>query len=264
MVDVEQLTLQTPSSGAMHVRKLGAEGGQNLMILHRSIGGDSLTELVSRLAPQFSLCIPSLPGYDGSGLPEWARSPRDLATITLHSALSLTEDPPVLVGFGLGGWVAAEMAAMCPERLRALVLVAPLGVQPKIGEITDPFLVSTERYVEMGFARSESYRDTFGASYELGSESWIRREENREMTTRIAWKPRMFDQTLPFRLPYVTTPTLIVWGEQDAILPFNSVERYRDAIPGSDLVTLPGCGHLVECEVPDRVAELILGFAQNS
>jgi pimeloyl-ACP methyl ester carboxylesterase len=155
------------------------------------------------------------------------------------------------------------MAAMSPDRLRGLILVAPLGVQPLVGEITDPFLVSTERYVQMGFARLEDYKSTFGDSYELGSEPWLRRERNREMTTRIAWKPRMFDQTLPFRLPYVSTPTLILWGEQDAILARNSVERYRDSIPGAELVTLPEAGHMPECEAPGTVSKIVAGFIET-
>jgi pimeloyl-ACP methyl ester carboxylesterase len=163
------------------------------------------------------------------------------------------------MGFGLGGWIAAEIAAMSPDRLRALVLVAPLGVRPRTGEITDPFLVSTDRYIEMGFASAEAYKQSFG-TYELGTDAWLRRERNREITTRIAWKPRMFDQTLPFRLPYVTTPTLIVRGEADAIIPRGVVDRYRDAIPGSELVELPGHGHMIECEAPDLVCELVSSF----
>ena len=215
------------------------------------------------MASRFSVIAASMPGFDDSERPDWARSPRDLAAVVLHSLSPLVEDRPVLVGLGLGGWVAAEMAAMCPERLSALVLVAPLGVQPKIGEITDPFLVSTERYVEMGFAKSEDYHRTFGDTYELGSDAWLRRERNREMTTRVAWRPRMFDATLPFRLAYITTPTLILWGEQDAITPRGVADRYRDAIPGAEVVTIAEAGHMLECEVPTRVCELVSSFLER-
>jgi pimeloyl-ACP methyl ester carboxylesterase len=138
--------------------------------------------------------------------------------------------------------------------------VAPLGVQPKIGEIADPFLVNTDRYVEMGFTSTEAYERSTGGNYELGSDSWLRRERNREMTTRIAWRPRMFDQTLPFRLSYITTPTLLVWGEQDVIMPRNGMERYRDAIPNSQLAVIPDGGHMVECEDPRGVGEIVSRF----
>jgi pimeloyl-ACP methyl ester carboxylesterase len=219
-----------------------------------------MSAFLSALAETFSVVAPSMPGYDDSVRPDWARSPRDLAPILLNALRPLAGERPILAGLGLGGWVAAEMAAMCSERLRALVLVAPLGVQPQQGEITDPFLVSTERYVELGFAKSEDYQRAFGEC-ELGTDSWVRRERNREMTTRIAWRPRMFDTTLPFRLPYVTTPTLILWGEKDCILPRGGVDRYQASIPGAELITLPECGHMLECEAPTKVRDLISSFA---
>jgi pimeloyl-ACP methyl ester carboxylesterase len=256
--ELTRVSVDTPKSGKLSVARTGV--GSSLILLHRSIGGDSLSGFLEALASKFSVLAPSMPGYDDSERPDWARSPRDVAAIVLHSVCPLAEDPPVLVGLGLGGWVAAEMAAMCPERFRALVLVAPLGVQPGTGEITDPFLVSTDHYIEMGFADTEAYKRTF-SEFGMGTDAWLRRERNREMTTRIAWKPRMFDQTLPFRLPYVTTPTAIVWGEADAIVPRGGVDRYRDAIPGAALITVPGRGHMLECEDPDGIAESISSFA---
>ncbi len=258
MSEMEQLSVKTPTSGVLSVRRVG--NGPGLVLLHRSVGSESAAPIVETLSQRFTVYVASMPGYDDSERPEWARSPRDLAAILLHSVSPLAGERPILAGFGLGGWVAAEMAAMSPERLRALVLVAPLGVQPKIGEIADPFLLNTDRYVELGFTSPEAYAKSIGGHYELGSDSWLRRERNREMTTRIAWRPRMFDQTLPFRLPYISTPTLLVWGEEDVILPRNGVERYRDAIAGSELVVVPKYGHMLECEDPQAVGEIIAGF----
>jgi pimeloyl-ACP methyl ester carboxylesterase len=260
MIDVERFTIDTATSGTMSVSRLGA--GRSLLLLHRSLGQDSTAAVVDALAEKFSIIAPALPGYDDSQRPNWARSVRDIAPIVLHSISAVAEGSPVLVGLGLGGWVAAEMAVMSPDRLSALVLIAPLGVRPRSGEITDPFLVSTDHYIEMSFANVEAYKRTFG-TVELGSRAWLRQERNREMTTRIAWRPRMFDQTLPYRLPYVSTPTLILWGQEDGIVPRDVVVRYRDAIPDSELVELPGCGHMLECEVPDMVCDLISSFVDK-
>jgi pimeloyl-ACP methyl ester carboxylesterase len=254
---LRRVSVDTPKSGKLSVARTGE--GASLVLLHRSIGGDSLSGVLGALASKFSVLAPSLPGYDDSERPDWARSPRDLAAIVLHSVCPLAEGPPVLVGIELGGWVAAEMAAMCPVHFRALVLIAPLGVQPFTGEITDPFLVSSDHYIEMGFADTEAYKRIF-SEFGLGPDAWLRRERNREMTTRIAWRPRMFDQTLPFRLPYVTIPPAIVWGEEDAIVPRGGVERYRDAIPDAALLSLPGRGHMLECEDSEGIAETISSF----
>jgi pimeloyl-ACP methyl ester carboxylesterase len=151
------------------------------------------------------------------------------------------------------------MAAASPGCFRALVLIGPLGVQPRQGEITDPFLFSCDRYIEMGFADKDAYRRTF-SEHGLGTQAWIRRERNREMTTRIAWKPRMFDQTLPFRLKYIELPTLILWGEADEIAPRGVADRYQNAIHGARLEVLPGQGHMLEIEAPERIIELMSSF----
>jgi pimeloyl-ACP methyl ester carboxylesterase len=262
MTDQERLSVKTPTSGTLRYTKAG--DGPSLVLLHRSVGVEGMGQAVSVLAADFTVLAPAMPGFDDSDRPDWARAPRDLAAILLHDLVPRAAGRPVLVGLGLGGWVAAEMAAMCPERLGALVLVSPLGVKPATGQITDPFLYSTDQYVEMSFASMENYNRSFGDVYELGSEPWKQREANREMTTRIAWKPRMFDATLPYRLSYVTTPTLILWGAEDRILPRNSAERYRDAIPGAKLVEVPGCGHMAECEDPEGVRARISSFAEEA
>jgi pimeloyl-ACP methyl ester carboxylesterase len=113
--EITHIEVKTPTSGVLNVRRVG--NGSSLVLLHRSIGGESATPIIDTLSGEFTVIAPSMPGYDDSDRPEWARSPRDLAAILLHSVCPLADDRPVLVGLGLGGWVAAEMAAMCPERL---------------------------------------------------------------------------------------------------------------------------------------------------
>jgi pimeloyl-ACP methyl ester carboxylesterase len=257
---LKRVAVDTPNGSTVSVAQTGQ--GPDLLVLHRSIGGDSLATFVAALGSKFAVVAPAMPGYDDSSRPDWARSVRDIAAIVRHVVRPFSAERPVLVGPGLGGWVAAEMAAMSPECFRALVLIGPLGVQPRQGEITDPFLFSCDRYIEMGFADKDAYRRTFGEDG-LGSDAWLRRERNREMTTRIAWKPRMFDQTLPFRLQYIELPTLILWGEQDEVVPRGVVERYGEAIQGARLEVLPGRGHMLEVEDPDRITNLISSFVAN-
>jgi pimeloyl-ACP methyl ester carboxylesterase len=59
----------------------------------------------------------------------------------------------------------------------------------------------------------------------------------------------------------VGTPTLLVWGRDDAITPLNSGEIYERAIPRARLVTVPNCGHMPEMEKPAEFAELVRSLA---
>jgi pimeloyl-ACP methyl ester carboxylesterase len=67
----------------------------------------------------------------------------------------------------------------------------------------------------------------------------------------------------PLELQQLSTPTLIVWGEEDQWLDSGLAERLQSAIPGSALVKLPGVGRLVPEEAPDTLAQLILEFVER-
>jgi pimeloyl-ACP methyl ester carboxylesterase len=85
-------------------------------------------------------------------------------------------------------------------------------------------------------------------------------EQHREMTCRIAWKPYMHSLTLRHLLPGIRTPTLLVWGREDAITPIDSGEIYQRAIPRSRLVVIENCGHMPEMEKPAEFARLVADF----
>jgi 2-hydroxy-6-oxonona-2,4-dienedioate hydrolase len=80
------------------------------------------------------------------------------------------------------------------------------------------------------------------------------------MAARLIWKPYMRSHTLPALLRGVTTPTLVVWGREDAIIPLNVCERYVRAIPGARAHVLERCGHLPEMERPDEFVAVARDF----
>src|SRR5207248_4959536 len=101
------------------------------------------------------------------------------------------------------------------------------------------------------------YDRTFGAETPGPLlEQW---DLNREMTFRIAWKPYMYNPGLPHLLGSVTTPTLVVWGKDDRIVPIECGERYVKALRNATLEVIDGAGHFVEIEKPDALARLVGG-----
>ena len=111
-----------------------------------------------------------------------------------------------LLGLGFGGWIAAEMATMAPRAFRKLVLVGAMGIKPRAGRDR-----STRRwsayidYARAGFHDQAAFDALYGADPSTDQlEQW---DLNREMTFRIAWKPYMYNPTLPHLLGGVRTPT---------------------------------------------------------
>jgi pimeloyl-ACP methyl ester carboxylesterase len=245
------------AGSTLRVRKSGA--GDPILVLPHDIGTLDRLPFYDALARRFTVYVPSHPGYDGSERPDWMRTVRDIA-VTYQSLLATINKTNVsLVGLGFGGWIAAEMATMSPQAFRRLVLVGAMGVKPVKGEILDQAIVSYIAYVRAGFEDQGVFDRLFGADPPTEQlEQW---DLNREMTFRIAWKPYMYNPTLPHLLGGVKTPSLIVWGRGDKIVPPECGEAYARALPGSRLAIVPGAGHFVDMEQPEALAKLILEFA---
>ncbi len=249
-----------PIAGAtLHVTRAGT--GAPVLVLHHDIGTPEGLPFYDALARDHTVLLPSHPGYDKSERPAWMRSVRDAAVVyqSLLARIEATRGGDVsVVGPGFGGWIAAEMATMAPRAFRRLVLVGPMGIKPERGDIADQALLSYIDYVRLGFTDQSAFDRIFGAEPATATlEQW---DLNREMTFRIAWKPYMYNAALPHLLGGVTTPTLVVWGRDDRIVPLECGERYAKALPQARLAIVEGAGHFLEMEQPDQLARLIGDF----
>lgn len=247
-------------SGKLHLLRGGT--GEPLVLLHHSTGNPGWLPFYDALAERFEVVVPDLPGYGQSERPDWARDARDLAIQIGHLLDRLGLDEMCLVGLGFGGFVAAELACMNPKRLASLVLVGAAGLQPESGEIADQMLIGHDDYFKAGFRDEASYEQHFGAAAATEyRELW---DLSREMTARVSWKPYMFNRRLAALLRDVETPTLLVWGSEDRIVPPVCGEQYTRALPNAELWQLDGAGHLVELEQPEAVAARIAAHAQKA
>jgi pimeloyl-ACP methyl ester carboxylesterase len=93
---------------------------------------------------------------------------------------------------------------------------------------------------------------------ELSDELLLQWDRNREMTARVAWKPHMYNRRLVPLLPLVQVPTLVVWGDDDKVVPRECGERYAKLLPDASLEVVEGCGHAVDMERPAELARLAL------
>lgn len=253
---------QTLEVAGLTVRYLRGGEGAPVMTLHHSTGSPGWLPLHEALAKTNEVIVPDMPGYGQSTRPEWARDPRDLA-ILVGQALDKAgqERRPAVVGFGFGGFVAAELAAMRSKDISHLVLVGAAGLQPEEGEILDEMMVDFDQYVKAGFRDDAHYAESFGE--EAAPEMRQLWDFSREMTARLTWKPYMFNRRLAPLLKEVQTPALIIWGGQDQVVPVVCGRQYAKALPNSRLEVLDGAGHLVEYEEPERVAGLIRDFINS-
>ena len=123
----------------------------------------------------------------------------------------------------------------------------------------DQMMVDFHEYVMAGFRDEDGFRRAFGDDARRSfKELW---DYSREMTARLTWKPYMFSRRLAPLLREVQTPTLILHGAEDAIVPVDVAKQYAQALPNARLELVSGAGHLVEYEDPGAIAARIATFA---
>jgi len=147
---------------------------------------------------------------------------------------------------------------MAPRDLAKLVLVGAMGIKPSDGFILDQAIVGYIDYARAGFHDAKAFDGVYGA--EPSNDQLVAWDICREMCFRIAWKPYMYSQTLPELLGAVRAPALVVWGDDDKVVPLNAGRRYAKALPNAELRTVGACGHCVDMEKPDELATLIATF----
>lgn len=253
---------QSVEVAGRNLRMLEGGSGPTVVMLHHSTGNVGWAPIHELLSQHSRILAFDMPGYGQSERPEWAREPRDLAIQLLQALDAMDVSDVTLVGAGLGGFIAAEMATMNRSRLSSLVLIGAAGLQPREGEIVDQMLVDYEEYTKAGFSDDAAFEKVYGAEAAPDvKQLW---DFSREMTARITWKPYMFNRRMAPLLSGIDIPTLIIWGEKDAIVPIDVAHQYRDAIPGAKLEVVGGAGHLVEFEQPERVASLVTAHLGKS
>ncbi len=245
------------AGGELHSEVTGA--GPPAVVLHHSFGHVPNSELNALLAETHRVHTVDLPGFGRSDRPDWARHPRDLAMILGRWIDRTNLEGALVIGPGFGGWVAAELATMSPARIGRLVLVGAAGVLPRAGRILDQMLTSHSNYVRAAFGDDAVYERVFGG--DLSDELLVAWDVHREMVARVAWKPYMYDRQMEAMLCEVETPTLVVWGDRDRVVPLECGQRYADQLPCARLAVVENCGHAVDLEHPNELCALIRSFA---
>ena len=248
--------------GGLKLRVGRGGSGRTVLVLHHDTGTLDKLPFYEALAARFDVIVPMHPGYgEKAERPQWLRHPRDIAALYQWLLAELGVERASLVGLGFGGWIAAEMAALAPRDFHRLVLVGAMGVKPPEGEIKDQAIISYIDYAKAGFHDPKAFERNYG---EVSTDQLVEWDLCREMSFRIAWKPYMYSPTLPHLLGGVRAPALVVWGDDDQIVPKSAGELYARSLPKARFETVANSGHCVEMEQPDALARLVTGFIEEN
>ena len=216
---------------------------------------------LDRLAEKRTVIVPSLPGFPGGDKAhtvidshlDWIVAMR---SIFVEAGLEGAE----LVGSSLGGALAAEIAALWPQAVRRLVLIAPFGIYREDDPTESLFAQRPDDVPGLLCANPEIYTKLKEEPAGANSVEWaLEQTRANEAAARFLWP--LGDTRLARRLPLLKTPTLLLWGAEDRVIPKSYADYFAKLMKGpTEFRTIAGAGHLAELDKPDEVAKAVLDF----
>ena len=255
------MTNPTPTKLAVrgcNITMMRGGAGRPLLILHGAGGMGGWAPYMADLATRHDVIVPEHPGFGASDTPDWLDTIPDLANFYLDVLDQLDLQNVDLVGFSIGGWIAAELAARNTRRLASLTLVAAAGIHVKGVAQVDSFLRSDEQRIRDMFHDPKRAEEVM--RHVLVPELDDINLRNRTTTAKLIWQPRGYDPHLHKWLHQIDVPTLLIWGDDDRLVPKDYAFAYQRLIPGSKIAIIPECGHLPQAEQRQAFVAALEGF----
>lgn len=231
---------------AVEVRVEGS--GPDVVVLP-SFVGPYWTRGLDQLAETFRVHLLQLPGFGDFVVPSDARRVLDLAPLLKLALGEIGLLGAPLIGHSFGGWLAVELALLAPPE--KLVLVDALG-----------FRIKGEPRADIFDRPRDTVLDLVYADRATAPTNWESVEDRRNVASlaRYGWNPYLCDLSLPARAAAISSPTLVVWGLEDQVVPATHAQLICDSIPGARAELLAGAGHDPLSDDPDGFTTAVAKF----
>ena len=174
-------------------------------------------------------------------------------------------------GLSLGGMIAMRLAIRHPERLRSLVLGATTAGGHRRTPIAAGTLLAFLRTARLGteeamrFTAPLTLAPGYAAAHPEVVDAWVEiaKDEPRRRLALVGQLLAAARHDAADELTAIRTPTLVVTGDADSLMPPANSRAIAEGIPGATLRTLTGRGHDFPTEAPDETARLLTGWAEQ-
>jgi len=255
-------------------------GSRDPVVFVHGLGGQwqNWLENIPRVAQERRVIALDLPGFGLSAMPREKITisgyGRTVNALCEQLGLGLVE----VVGNSMGGYIGAEVAIQFPERVDRLILVSAAGITS--ADLAHQPILTLGR-VANAVASWNAARHRHVAS---------RRKSRHMALALVARHPSLLKADLAYegffkgtgkpgfedalracleydfrdRLTEISRPTLIVWGEQDSIIPVRDANEFERLIPDSRKVVMAETGHVSMAERPAAFNDLMMDFLAES
>ena len=245
--------------------------------VHYFVGGKGTPLLlIHGLGARSEDWTPEMPAYAKNGFRVYAidllgcgRTDRPDIAYTIGEQVDLIQgflsalhvEKAEVMGWSMGGWVALEFALQHPQRVNRLVAMDSAGLKFETDltpDILEPTNVSQLERLEMVLMAHKYYIPEFVQRDLLRT-----MERNRVVVHRTLESLLREEGDFAGRLGQLQMPVLLVWGQQDELLPPSVGKQMHDAIPQSVLELYAGCGHMGPATCADRMVPRVMDFLRS-
>ena len=265
MVTIQDRTLSVWRDQVQSRVRIAGQGPP-LVFLHGATGLQ-WDDFLDDLSQTHTVYAPEHPGTT-PGDPDAIKPLDDLWDLVLYyyelfDRLGL--ESPAVVGHSFGGMVAAEIAATDPKRAGKLVLLSPIGLWRDDAPVKNWMSMAPDALVKELFYEPEgAVAKQVLAEPEDPEErmtALIQNTWNLGCTGKFTWP--IPDKGLKKRIHRIQAPTLVIWGQQDGLVPAIYAQEFTDRIAGSRSVIVDRAAHIPHLEQPAVVSQTVREFLEN-
>ncbi|WP_163513247.1 alpha/beta fold hydrolase [Fodinicola acaciae] len=254
------MTTVTMDQGALDISvEIRGARGRPVLMLHGGGGPQTVLPFAGRLAEARPARVftPIHPGFDGTVRPGWLTDVTTLAQayVQLLDVLDLRD--VAVVGNSIGGWLAAEVAAIGSDRIASVVLIDAVGIEVPGHPIADTFDLTPPELARLSFHDPAKF--SFDPSA-LTDAQLATMAANRDVLRIYSGPFSMADPNLTDRLAKISHPTLVAWGASDQVVDADYGRAYAKAIPGAEFRLLEQTGHMPQVETPEEFLPVLWEF----
>jgi non-heme chloroperoxidase len=254
----------------LHYAEQGDPTGEAIVFLHGySDSWFSFSRVLPLLSPSYHAFALTQRGHGDSDQSECCYTPEDFAADVDAFMDALSIEEATLVGASTGALFAQRVALSYPRRVSRLVLIAPQtpahelealsGLREEVRTLEDPvpheFVREFQKSTIYHPVPQEFFDTVVSESLKLPAHVW------RDYLEQAVFS---IDHDYVLELREIKAPTLILWGEQDALFPREEQERLAAAIPGATLKVYPDTGHAVHWDRPEEVVRDLEVFMKDA
>jgi pimeloyl-ACP methyl ester carboxylesterase len=240
------------------------QSDRNLILLH-GLGGyaERWSNLMPHLNKKYHIFAPDLIGYGQSDKPSVDYTPEFFIKFVFDFMETLGIKKTFVIGTSLGGQITAECAATQSSAIEKIILISPAGIMRKSTPTLDAYTMAA-LYPNYDSVKN-AYQMMIGPDKQVSEISIERFVTNMSrpnakmvfLSTLLGLKnaPDIFD-----KLEKISTPTLVIWGKEDKLIPFEYAQQFVSSIKNCEFIPMEGCGHSPYVEDPIKLSDIIIKF----